>query len=180
MLSQVAAAYTIAAVLRLRSEEVEGRAEPLLAAPVSRWRWAGSHLLLAAAGSALLLLALGLALGLLYALGVGDLPNQLPRLLARTLWALPAVWVMGALAAALYGWLPRFAGTISWGALGVFLFLELGWELQRVSPAVFDLSPFAHVHWARPFSLTPAVWLVALAVALTAVGLIGLRRRDLG
>jgi ABC-2 type transport system permease protein len=33
---------------------------------------------------------------------------------------------------------------------------------------------------AAAFTATPLVWLVALAVALAAVGLAGFRRRDLG
>ena len=38
-----AAAYGIATALRLRSEESCGRAEVVLATPVSRWRWLASH-----------------------------------------------------------------------------------------------------------------------------------------
>ena len=46
LIGLVAAAYAVSAVARLRSDEVADRAEPLLAAPVSRLRWGGSHLLI--------------------------------------------------------------------------------------------------------------------------------------
>lgn len=62
----------------------------------------------------------------------------------------------------------------------LFLMLELGWELQQVSQSVFDISPFAHVHWAAPVTAAPLIWLTAIAAGLTAVGLVGLRRRDVG
>jgi ABC-2 type transport system permease protein len=45
--AEVTSAYAIVVALLPRSEEVAGLAEPLLATPVSRLRWAGSHLLAA-------------------------------------------------------------------------------------------------------------------------------------
>ena len=53
------AAYGIATALRLRSEESAGRAEIVLATPVSRWQWLGSHALIAVVGSLWLLVVVG-------------------------------------------------------------------------------------------------------------------------
>jgi ABC-2 type transport system permease protein len=64
--------------------------------------------------------------------------------------------------------------------LAVFLVLEFAWEVQRVSQAVIAISPFAHVHWASPVTAEALLGLTAIAVALTAAGLWGLRRRDFG
>jgi ABC-2 type transport system permease protein len=172
--------YAIAATLEMRSEEVEGRAEAVLATAVSRLRWAGSHLFFAVLGPTTVLAVLGLLIGLAYGLSAGDVGRELPRLLARTLVALPAVWVMAGLATALYGLLPRFAAPASWGALALFLALELGWELQQISQSLFNISPFAHVHWAIPATTASLVGLASVAAALMAVGLIGFQRRDLG
>lgn len=179
LLGQVASAYAIMTTLRMRSEEVDGRAAAVLATPVRRSSWALSHLFFAAIGPTIALAALGLTMGLGYGLGADDLAHQLPRLLARAMVTLPAVWVMVGIATALYGLRPRFAAGVSWAALGVFLALELGWELQRVSQAIFDLSPFAHVHWATPVSLAALIGLTIVAASLTTVGLIGFQRRDL-
>ncbi|HXG27739.1 MAG TPA: hypothetical protein VNJ47_02680 [Nevskiales bacterium] len=48
----IIALYAIQATLRLRAEELELRAEVVLATPVSRLRWAASHLVFAALGPA--------------------------------------------------------------------------------------------------------------------------------
>jgi ABC-2 type transport system permease protein len=179
-LGQVISAYAITATLRLRSEEVEGRADPVLTTPVSRLRWASSHLFFAAINSTILLMVLGLTIGLGYGLITGDMVHDLPRLLARTLVTLPAVWVMVGIATVLFGLLPRFAVAGTWGALVVFLALELGWELQQVSQSLFNISPFAHVHWAIQVTAAPLIGLAVISAALTAAGLAGLRRRDVG
>jgi ABC-2 type transport system permease protein len=179
VLGQVVSAAAIMAILRMRSEEVEGRADAVLATPVRRVSWALSHVLFAALGPTIALAALGVTMGAGYGLGAGDVATQLPRLLARAMVTLPAVWVMAGVATALYGVLPRFATGLSWATLGVFLALELGWELQRVSQSLFDVSPFAHVHWATPASLSALIGLTVVATALTALGLFGFQRRDL-
>jgi ABC-2 type transport system permease protein len=180
VLGQVVSAYAIAATLRMWSEEIDGRADPVLATQVSRLRWAGSHLFFAAAGPTVMLAMFGFTVGLGYGLSAGDTAHELPRLLARSMVTLPAVWVMAGLAAALYGLLPRFAAPVAWGLLAVFLALELGWELQQVSQSVFNISPFAHVHWAIQVTSTPLIALVVVAAVLTSIGVIGLYRRDIG
>ncbi|KJY21388.1 MULTISPECIES: ABC transporter permease [Streptomyces] len=174
MFGMVAALYAVSAVLRLSGEESAHRAEPLLALPVGRLRWAGGHLAVAFGGSALILLLAGLGLGLGHG---GDVRTTV----AATLAQLPAVWVIGALAALLHGALPAYAAA-AWAVAGGAL--ALGW----VGPAldlpqgVLDLSPFAHLPrlpGAESLSWAPLLALTALAAALTAAGLTALRRRDL-
>lgn len=126
-----------------------------------------------------MLAALGLALGLGYGLTEGGGAEFLP-LLSRTLVPLPAIWVMAGLAAAMVGMAPRGAAAASWGLFALFLLLELGWELGQISPAVFSLSPFAHVHWARAVEFAPLLGLTAVAGALAVAGLLTVRRRDIG
>ena len=127
------AAYGIATALRLRSEESAGRAEIVLATPVSRWQWLGSHALIAALGSLWLLAVVGVGAGLsagaVSSTGVGDL---LPAALATA----PAVLVCVALTVLLFGLLPRWS-TFAWGLLAVFVLLgELG--------ALLSLPDWAH------------------------------------
>ncbi len=125
ILGVVSAAYAVAAVLRLHAEETERRAEPVLATPVGRVGWAGSHLLVAAGGSAGLLLAGGLATALGDGLTSGGLATQLPRLIGAGLAQIPAAWVMGGLAAALFGLVPRAAVVGAWTALGLVALITL-------------------------------------------------------
>jgi ABC-2 type transport system permease protein len=91
----------------------------------------------------------------------------------------PAVWVLIGAAVALFGLLPR-AMSVAWGALGVcFLVSYLG-PLLSLPDWVMDLSPYSHVPLlpAEDFSPGPLLALTAVAAALTAVGVIAFRRRD--
>jgi ABC-2 type transport system permease protein len=180
ILGQVISITAIAAVLQMRSEEREGRAEALLSLPVPRLRWALSHLFFAMLAPAILLLVMGLAVGLGYGLSAGDVAGELPRLLARTMSGLPAIWVVAGIAALFYGLLPRLAAPVTWSILAVFLALELGWELQMISQAVFNISPYAYVHWTIQPTASSLIVLTLVGAALTPAGLAGLRRRDIG
>ena len=179
IVGQVLAAYAVTATLRMRAEETEGKADALLATAVSRLQWSGSYVLAAVLGSAAIVAVLGLATGLTYGLSVHDVGGQVALLLGRALTMVPAIWVMVGIATALYGLVPRLAVPLTWTVFGLFLLLELGWELQRVGSAVFGISPFAWVHWARPISPTALAALCAVAALLCAVGLTGFARRDI-
>lgn len=178
VLGQVAAAYAISATLRMRSEEVEQRADLVLATAVSRLRWAVSHLFFAVIGPTIILIVLGFFIGLGFGLAANDVAHELPRLFIRTLETLPAIWVMVGIATLLMGFLPRFASAGTWGLLAVFFVLELGWELQQISQAVFNFSPFAYVHWSLPLTATPLIGLTLVAAALISLGLFWFQRRD--
>ncbi|HEY6745876.1 MAG TPA: ABC transporter permease [Mycobacteriales bacterium] len=180
LLGLVGAAYAMQAVLRARAEESAQRAEPVLAAGTDRLRWAGAHVLVAAAGSAWLLLVAGLALGAVHGLRTGD-PGQIGTLTGATLAQLPAVWVLGALAAALAGAVPRLVAA-AWGVLGVCLLLGQVGQLLSLPGWLLDASPFQHSGSAplHTPAATPLVVLVAVAVVLAAIGAAGLRRRDIG
>ncbi|HEY2487277.1 MAG TPA: hypothetical protein VGI36_19205 [Candidatus Binataceae bacterium] len=180
-LGQVISAYAILAVMKLREEETAIRAEPILATAVSRARWAASHLVFAAAGPALVLTASGLAIGLGYGVVTGNLSHEVPQMLATTLRTLPAVWVMGGIAMLLIGAAPRYANFTIWLVLASYLLLELAWELRQVGQSLFDLSPFAYVHWTLGQGSTASfAGLAVTAAALTAAGMLALGRRDIG
>jgi ABC-2 type transport system permease protein len=176
----VAAIYAVQATLRARGEESAGRAEPLLATPIGRVRWAATHVVAALAGSAVLLVAGGLGAGIAHGLRTHDLSGQLPKLVGGALAQWPAVAVVAAIAAAFFGVLPRYA-TAAWGALAVFLLLGQLGPVLKLSHAVMDVSPFTHVPKVpgAAFTWTPLGWLALLAGVLIALGLVAFRRRDL-
>lgn len=180
ILGLLASVYAVQAALRLRVEETGQRAEPVLAAPTGRVRWAASHLVFAAAGPVLLLAVAGLAAGLSYGASTSDLAGTVARLLGSALAQVPAAWVVGGLTAALYGLAPRLA-VAAWGILAVFLLLGQLGSLLGLSQWAMDASPFTHVPKlpGGSFTVAPLLWLAAVAAALTAAGLAGLRRRDL-
>lgn len=178
ILALIAAAYAIAATLRLRAEETSGRAEPILATATSRTRWALSHATIAFAGTTALLAAAGLAAGIAHAAQTSD-AEQIPRLLGAALAQAPAAWVLAALALLLFGAIPK--GTAAaWGALALALALvELG-PLADLPQSLIDVSPFAHSPALPGGNLDAApLVLTVLAAGLAAAGLYGLRRRDL-
>jgi ABC-2 type transport system permease protein len=180
MLGLIAAGYAIQATLRLRAEESSGRAEPLLATAVGRLRWAGSHLAFSVLGPTVALAAAGLATGLAHGLNTGHVGRELPRLLGAAMAQLPAVWLLAAIAVALFGLLPRLAPA-AWGALAACLLVLMVGAAMQLRQWLLDVSPFTHVPKApgTAVSATPLIWLGAVAVALAIAGLIGLRRRDI-
>jgi polyether ionophore transport system permease protein len=178
ILSLVAAAFGVQATLRLRGEETAGRAEVVLASAVSRARWIGSHLAVGFGGSALALMAGGAGLGLLAAATTSD-AGLFPRVVAASLAYVPAVWVVTAIAVALFGVLPRWTA-LAWAPLAVCAVVGMFGTLLDLPRAVLDLSPFEHTPAvpAASWAVAPLVALLALAAVIVAGGLAGFRRRD--
>jgi len=178
----VAAAYAVAAVLRLRSDEEAQRGEPVLAAAVSRLRWGGSHLLIVVAGTTVVLVAGGLGVGLAFGIAGSDLSAQLPRLIAAGLAQLPASLAVAAVAAALVGVRPTWSVAGGWLALALCGFIGIFGPALSLSQSVLDISPFTHVPKlpGGAFSAIPLIWLTGVALALATISLAGLRRRDIG
>jgi ABC-2 type transport system permease protein len=175
-----AGGYLIQAVLRIRAEENALRAEPILSAPVSRWGWAGPHLLVAAGGTGVILVAVGLATGLAHGLRVGDVGGETAPLVGAALLQLPAALTLGGLAFALTGLLPRLTAA-TWAVFGVVVTLSYIGELLELPEAILYLSPFRHTPQfpLAEVSATPLLILGALAAGLAVIGYVGIRRRDI-
>jgi len=178
MAGVIASVYAIQVVLRLRSEEAESRAEPVLATGVGRTAWAWSHITIALLGSTALMVGGGLSAGLTYAAQTGS-ANDFWRVLAAAVVRLPAVWVLAGIVVAAFGFVPR-AAVAGWAALVAFLLIGEFGPLFELDQWIMNLSPYAHVPRlpGGDFSAAPLAWLVAVAAALTAAGLVGFRRRD--
>ncbi|MFE4671860.1 ABC transporter permease [Streptomyces sp. NPDC056723] len=173
MLGMVAALYIVSSVLRLSGEETSQRAEPVLAAAVGRLRWAAGHLAIAFGGAALIMVLGGLGLGIGYGRNFGPV-------LGACLTQLAAIWVIGGLAVLLFGVFPR-AAVAAWAVAGIALLI--GWigPAFELPQPVMNLSPFGHLPKlpGGEMAWTPVLTLLAIAAVLVAVGLTGLRRRDL-
>jgi ABC-2 type transport system permease protein len=180
LMALLATGFAIQSALRLRSEETSMRAESVLATPVSRWKWAASHLTVALAGSVILLGVAGLATGLTYGLAGGDV-NRVPKLVAAALVYAPPMWLMVGLTIALIGLLPRWAGA-SWAILAACAVIGFLGAVLHLPGWLQNLSPFERVPQLPAASLTvmPLVVISAIATGFTLAGLVGLRRRDVG
>lgn len=180
MLAMVGSGFTIAAVLRLRSEETNLRAEPVLATRVSRPRWVASHLAVSAVGSLVVMVVAGLGVGVSYGLAAGDL-GQVTRMVGASLAYVPAMWLLAGVALLLFGAVPRAVGA-AWAVLaGCFVVGLLG-EVFGFPAWVQGLSPFDHIPDlpADDLSVLPVVVVAAVAVALAAGGVVAFGRRDVG
>lgn len=173
--------FAITMIQRLRQEEKEHYAEMVLSRPVSRFEWMGSYLKVAFAGSALILLTLGLATGLGWSIAAGDF-GHFSQVLGMSLSKIPSVWTIIGIAALLYGWLPRMAYVLNWLIVGVFIFIEMLWEVGIVGWSAMQWTPFAYAHYIIPIHelrVVPLIVLTVIAAALTWLGVIGFRRRSI-
>ena len=180
MLALVAAGFTIAAVLRLRSEETGLRAEPILATEVSRTEWVASHLAVAAVGSVVVMAVAGLGVGLSYGIAAGDL-GQVPRMVGSSLAYVPALWLLAGVALVLFGAVPRAVG-VAWAVLTACFVVGLLGELFGFPSWVEDLSPFEQIPElpSPALAVAPIAAVTAVAAALGAAGLAAFRHRDIG
>lgn len=180
ILALLASGFAVSSTLRLRSEEVAGRLEPLLATGLSRTRWLLGSLAVTVVGTLLLLLVGGVGMGLAYGVVASDAVQPL-RLAALSLVYAPAALSVAALGVLLVGWAPR-AVAVAWAVLAVFF--VLGWLGGLLHPPrwVADLSPYQHTPAVPVDAVTlggPSAVLLAAGV-LAALGALGLRRRDVG
>ena len=169
----------VAGILRLRTEEQEGRLAGILMAGSSRTSTAVRWVLVVALSTTVvqLLLGLGLGIGLLQATGETSWLAVMPL---AALAALPAIALAGAVTVALYGLRLRLAGVawllVIWAAIDTFL-----GDLLDLPDVVRSISPLRHVPLVPDADLDVSALAgrSVLAVLLVLVGLWGLRRRDL-
>ncbi|HEY0487607.1 MAG TPA: hypothetical protein VGD72_15280 [Mycobacteriales bacterium] len=168
----------VGGVLRIRAEEIGGRAEAVLAQPVRRTRWAAAYLLAGLGGAVCAAAAAGLAGAGTAAARPGGDPAGV---LAAAANALPAALCFAGLACALVGFLPRRATVVGLAVPVVLFLLDYFGRLLEVPGAVLTVSPFHHVATvpAEGFDLPGAVALAVAGVVLAALGLVGVQRRDL-
>lgn len=177
----IIACYPAQTVLRLASEEADGRLEPVLATAVERIRWLLAHLTITTISILGLLTAAGATTGLVHGLSTGDLPTQVTSLTAAALAQGPAILTLAGLAVAIFATIPRWATATTWATLTAALLLGPLGEALGLPDGLRDISPFTHAPAAPAQDITagPLLALTALAVALTAAGAVAFHRRDL-
>ncbi len=127
------------------------------------------------------MMVFGLVAGITYGVSMGNVGNELPRVLLASLAYLPAVWIIAGIAVALFGLLPRLT-IVSWGALVVCLLIEVAGDVKIAGGSLLDISPFTHVPkiLAGDGSVLPLAGTGHIVAAvLIAAGLIGFQRRDI-
>lgn len=180
ILCLTAAAFGIQVALRIRTEEVNLLAEPVLATPVPRWRWALGHLGVAGLGSVLVVVTGGLAVGLSYGMVTGNYGRTYDMFRASMTYV-PAIWALIGFAAVLVGALPRFTA-LAWAMLGFVFVVAMFGDLLGLPQWARNVSPVSHVPLvpAAGFSWSSFVALIGVGLALTVAGVGSLTRRDVG
>lgn len=173
----LAGAYAGTAVGAARAEETVGRAGTLLGLPVSRSRWLGAQVLVAAAAVVVMLLVGGLAMGATAAASLGD-PDRLGQLLGACAVTIPGALLVLGVAVLVMGVLPRAFGLV-WAYVAYVGVLSM---FAGLLPDGADAAtPFAYLPAlpSEPMDWPPVVAVSVLAVALAVAGLMAFRRRDL-
>lgn len=173
------AAYAVFAVQGLVVEEARGRAEAILATPTSRAAWAGSHFGVVALGGALIMVVTGLVTGAAIGTVTGAW-GAVPDSMWAHLNMVPGVLVVVGGCALVFGWVPRVLAVVGWALVGVIIFVGVFASLLDFPDWFLDLSPFSHLAQVpvEDFSPAPVLWLTLIGAAGVALGLVGLRRRQ--
>ncbi len=179
LMAMVISVYAVIATLRVQAEERSGRAEALLATPLSRTRWLLSQAGTAVIGGVAILLAGAVGLGVSGSAATGDTSVLRDVLLGSLVQIVPIVLLVG-LAVALYGLLPAATGA-TWAVIGYAVVVGMLGGLLGLPQWAMDISPYAIVPLlpAEDFTPWPVLGMLAAAAALFAAGVRGLRRRDL-
>ncbi len=171
--------YACSQVSSARREEAEQLLETLLALPVSRTRWFGGKLALAAGGATALALLAG---GLTWAGAASQNAGvSLPALLEAGANCLPAVALFLGLGLLAFALVPRASSAVAYGLVSLAFFWELLGALLDAPHWLLELSPFQDLGLvpAEPFRLTSAAVMLALAALAAASAGAVFRHRDL-
>lgn len=168
------------AVLKLKTEEKNDRLEHILSRSVSRNHVLGSYLTMAVLTGFVMLSLAALGLGLV---GNAMMEEQLPlgMFYGSALAYLPAMFAMVGVAVLLLGWAPNLTGAV-WLYLAFSFFVIYLGGLFQFPEWVGKLTPFGYVSEIpiEEMNYLNAAMLTVVAIILTAVGITGFNRRDIG
>lgn len=175
----IASVSGVQIMLRMRSEEVLCRSEPVLAGPASRPAYFAANLAAALAVSAVSLIIAGMLVAVIAS--QESVGADFGTVVLQALTTIPATWAVVALAAAMVGARPRVPIAAWAGVVASFALTFLGptfdlWDW------ILGISPFWHVpnvgvanvDWSGP------LWVCLFAVLFIVAGFAGYRRRDIG
>lgn len=174
----IAAIPGVQIMLKMRTEEMEDRVEPIMATKVVRPRYYASNVILAVASPAIFLLVAGTLVATLAS--TADIGVEFGDAFLQAVVTIPAVWTVVAVSVAVVGARPQ-VGFAAWlGVLASFGLTLLG-PTFKLWDWILAISPFWHV---PNVTLEDADWWGLLWISLVtalfiAVGFVGFRRRDL-
>lgn len=175
----ITAVLGVQTVMRMYIEEVEYRAEPVLATAVRRPVYLGVNLGVAFAATATAMVLAGLGLGVVAHSRDGAVP--VGDVVVQAVVTVPAVWVLVALAGAAVGAVPS-RRIVGWGGVLATFGLTLLGPTFKLPEWALAISPLHHVPIvsAQEPNWWGLAWLAVPIVAFLGIGFVGYRRRDIG
>jgi ABC-2 type transport system permease protein len=177
IIGALAGAAGVQAVLRLRDDEADGRAEAVLTTPVSKIGW----LLAGTAVGVLSVLTVLVATGLTTALGFAMIGNADDALLSlgQALVQAPSALVFVGVAVLAVALVPRISTAVAW----LLFAFGVGWGLFGglfgAPDWTSNLSPIGTIPTLPTDDWVPTLIVGGIAVAATVVAALAFRRRDL-
>lgn len=165
-------------VTGLRSDEAKGLTESQLAGGLSRSALVLGRLGVTFIVTILLLLLGGASFGVSYGASINDM-SQIWRLALDALVYLPGIMTILGVTVVLFGYAPRATIPVSWGLSTAMYFLVILSDALNLPGWVLDILPFTGTPMLPYEDLNASVFgFAAAAVVLIALGIIGLRKRD--
>lgn len=181
-LAILVAAAGVSGVRLLRGEELSGRAELMLSAPLSRTRWLCAHVLVLLTGLSLILILLGLATATAAAMVLEEESGARFRDVAlASLHQAPAVLAVLGIVVAAFGWAPRLVGVLGWSLIGYAAFMTNFGRLLELPEILHRFNIFGYLaqYPVEPVEWAPVVLLSGLGVLGIILGLTGWRHRQI-
>lgn len=178
MVGMIAAIPGVQTMLKVRTEEMEDRLEPIMATAESRLHYYASNVVSALGASTVCLLLAGTVIALLAS--SADIGISFGQGLLQAVATVPAVWTIVAVSVTVVGARPQVTLAAWVGVLGSFALTLLGPSFGLPDWAL-GISPFWHVPRtgaANP-DLTGLAGITAFTVLFLVAGFVGFRRRDL-
>lgn len=174
----IAAIPGVLTMLKVRTEEMDDRVEPLLATTLRRPRYFAANVILALTGPALYVMLAGSIVALL--VSNADLGLNFNDAVLQAMATVPAVWTVVAVSVAVVGARP-IVSLAAWVGVLVSFALTLLGPTFGLPDWILGISPFWHIPQTAALNPDPTglVWTTLFTLAFVSIGFAGFRRRDL-
>lgn len=165
-------------MLKVRSEEIDDRVEPIIATATCRPRYYLSNVIIALGAPALYVIIAGTLIA--WRASTANLGVDFSDVLLQALVVVFAVWTVVALAVAVVGAHPQVALAAWLGVLASFVLTILG-PTFKLWDWILGISPFWHVPNVTDSGAdwSGLLWISVVTVLFLAIGFGGFRRPDL-
>lgn len=178
MVGIIACVPGVQAMVKVRTEEMADRVEPIMATAVHRPAYYASNVAAAMGASSIFILIAGTIIALLAS--SADIGIGLGDGLLQAAVTVPAVWTVVALSVLVIGIRPQVV-VAAWAGVLISFALTLLGPSFGLDDWVLGISPYWHIpHVAAPDpDFSGLIWITVVTIIFLTIGFAGFRRRDL-